>query len=462
MGTVLQGALIVTAADQYCGDLRMEGEKITAIGRGVTQPHDTVIPLEGCLLFPGGIDPHTHFDLPVGTIRTADDFASGSRAALLGGTTTIIDFATQFRGETLSQALKNWHSLASGKCYTDYGFHMAITDWNEEIAREMKNLTTSAGVSSFKLYMAYKHVLQVDDGALLSAFQAAAKVGALICLHCENGDVIDSLVKQSLAAGRRDPSNHPLTRPSAIEEEAVRRAIIIAKVAGAPLYIVHLTCRGALSAVAEARLRGQQVYCETCPQYLLLDDSRYRLPGFEGAKYVISPPLRNPSDQQALWQGLEAGMVDTVATDHCSFHFAGQKELGRHDFSKIPNGMPGVETRLSLLYTYGVAAGKISLQQFVALSSTNAAKLFGLYPRKGTLAIGSDADITVWDPAYEEQISAATQNQQVDYSPFEGFRQQGRVKMVFLRGQAVVDGSQLLSAGAQGRYLHRLTNHKSR
>ncbi len=455
MGTVLQGALIVTAADQYYGDLRIDGEKITSIGHGVAQPHDTVIPLEGCYLFPGGIDPHTHFDLPVGTIRTADDFASGSRAALLGGTTTIIDFATQFRGETLSQALKNWHSLASGRCYTDYGFHMAITDWNEEIAWEMKTLTTSAGVSSFKLYMAYKHVLQVDDGALLSAFQAAAKAGALICLHCENGDVIDSLIKQSLAAGQRDPSNHPLTRPAAIEEEAVRRAIIIAKLAGAPLYIVHLTCRGALNAVAEARLQGQQVYCETCPQYLLLDESRYRLPGFEGAKYVISPPLRSLSDQQALWQGLAAGIVDTVATDHCSFHFVGQKELGRHDFSKIPNGMPGVETRLSLLYTHGVAAGKISLQQFVALTSTHAAKLFGIYPRKGTIAIGSDADITVWDPAYEGQISAATQNQRVDYSPFEGFRQQGRVKMVFLRGQAVVDGSQLLTDGPQGRYLHR-------
>lgn len=455
MGTVLQGALIVTAADQYYADLRIVGEKITAIGEDVAQPGDEIISVPDCYLFPGGIDPHTHFDLPVGAIRTADDFASGTRAALMGGTTTIIDYATQFRCETLHRGLENWHRLASGQCYTDYGFHMAITDWNDTVAGEMRELALSQGVSSFKLYMAYKNVLQVDDSALLEAFQAAADLGGLICLHCENGDVIATLVKQALAAGRREPANHPLTRPAVIEAEAVERAIMLASLADAPLYVVHLTSRVALAALAKARLEGRKVYGETCPQYLLLDESLYNLPDFEGAKYVISPPLRGEQDRQALWHGLAGGILDTVATDHCSFHYHGHKDLGRHDFSNIPNGMGGVETRLPLLYTYGVAAGKISLSRFVALTSTHAAKLFGLYPRKGTIAIGSDADIVVWDPAWEGQISATTQSQSVDYSPFEGFRQQGRVKRVLLRGKTLVQDSVLIAGQPQGQYVPR-------
>ncbi len=455
MGILLTGGIVVTAADTYPADVRLEGEKITAIGRNIAQDGDEPVNVAGCFLFPGGIDPHTHFDLPIGDMRTADSFASGSKAALIGGTTTIIDYATQFKGESLGTGLTNWHALARDNCYTDYGFHMAITDWNDTIAREMKELVEEHGISSFKLYMAYKNVLQVDDGALLSAFRAAAGCGAILCLHCENGDVIDTLVRQSIRQGRTEPRYHAVSRPALVEEEATRRAILLAQMADAPLYVVHLTCAGALTAVEEAKRAGLPVYAETCPQYLLLDESYYEQAGFESAKYVISPPLRNRANQPVLWQGLTNHMLDTVATDHCSFHFSGQKDLGLHDFSKIPNGMPGVETRLSLLYTYGVAGGRINLNQFVALTATNTAKVFGLYPRKGTIAVGSDADITVWDPCYEGIISAQTQAQRVDYSPFEGFVQKGRAKYVYLRGRLAAGEGQLIASQAEGQYLQR-------
>lgn len=455
MGILLTGGIVVTAADTYPADVRLEGEKITAIGRNIAQDGDQRVNVAGCYLFPGGIDPHTHFDLPIGDMRTADSFASGSKAALIGGTTTIIDYATQFKGESLGTGLTNWHALARDNCYTDYGFHMAITDWNDTIAREMKELVEEHGISSFKLYMAYKNVLQVDDGALLSAFHAAAGCGAILCLHCENGDVIDTLIRQSIRQGRTEPRYHAVSRPALVEEEATRRAILLAKMADAPLYVVHLTCAGALTAVEEAKRAGLPVYAETCPQYLLLDESYYEQAGFESAKYVISPPLRNRANQPVLWQGLTNHILDTVATDHCSFHFSGQKDLGLHDFSKIPNGMPGVETRLSLLYTYGVAGGRINLNQFVALTATNAAKVFGLYPRKGTIAVGSDADITVWDPCYEGIISAQTQAQRVDYSPFEGFVQKGRAKYVYLRGRLAAGEGQLIASQADGQYLQR-------
>ena len=455
MGIVLQGGTVVTAADTYQADVRIEGEKVVAIGCGISQPHDEISMVEGCYVFPGAIDPHTHFDLPIGMMRTADDFESGTRAAIIGGTTTIIDFATQFRGETLNQALDNWKQLAEGKCYADYGFHMAITEWNDSIAQEMNKLVTSQGVSSFKLYMAYKNVLQVDDGVLLAAFQQATSSGAIICLHCENGDVIHALTEQTLRNKQFAPCNHPLTHPVATEVEATQRAIMLAQLVDAPLYVVHLTCSGALEAVVQAKRQGQRVYAETCPQYLLLDENCYQQHAFEAAKYVISPPLRSQEHQQVLWQGLANGLLDTVATDHCSFHFASQKELGRNDFSKIPNGMPGVETRLSLLFTYGVLAGKITINQFVALTSTNAAKIFGLYPQKGTIAIGSDADITVWDPSYQGLISAATQTQNVDYSPFEGFRQTGRARHVYLRGCQVVAEGRIVQDHRVGKYVHR-------
>jgi dihydropyrimidinase len=455
MGIVLNGGTIVTAADTYQADVRIDGEKIAAIGSVIKQPGDQVINVDGCLLFPGGIDPHTHFDLPAGNISTSDDFYSGSKAALLGGTTTIIDFATQFKGETLQEALKNWHQKADGKCFTDYGFHMAITDWNNQVALEMINLIQAEGVSSFKLYLAYKNVLQVDDGELLQALRQAGNYGGLICVHCENGDAVYDLVQKACSEGKTEPFNHPLTRPSEVEGEATERAITLAKIADAPIYIVHLTCREAFQAVTKAKLQGQEVYAETCPQYLLLDDSYYRSEGFNGAKYVISPPLRPIYHQNTLWSGLQTGILNTIATDHCAFNYRGQKDLGLQDFSKIPNGAPGVETRMGLLYTYGVAAGRININEFVALTSTNAAKLFGLFPSKGTIAPGSDADIVVWDPRVSSVLSADKLHQQVDYTPFEGFKQIGQAVLVFMRGKAVCKNGQLIEEKPLGSYLFR-------
>lgn len=455
MAIVLRGGQIVTAIDTFEADVRIEDEKIVALGKAVRQAQDEVLNVDGCFIFPGGIDPHTHFDLPVGETVTADDFASGTRAALIGGTTTIIDFATQFKGETLSEGLANWHTKAAGKAYADYGFHMAITDWQESIPQEMQELVQKQGVSSFKLYMAYKGSLQVEDSVLFQAFQESKRIGALICLHCENGDIVDALIREARKEGKLSPAYHPRTRPIPAEREATSRAIALAEVTGAPLYVVHLTSGEALQLISQAKQRGLKVYAETCPQYLLLDESLYDSPGFEGAKYVISPPLRGKKNQGDLWQGIHDGWIDTMATDHCSFNFQGQKELGRADFSKIPNGMPGVETRMGLLYTHGVVPGKISLQQFVALTSTKAAELFGLFPRKGTIAVGSDADLVVWDPRVRSVISAKTQTQRVDYSPFEGFEQVGKAQHVFLRGQHVVREGQINIEQPKGIYLYR-------
>lgn len=455
MGIVLRGGTVVSAIDGYQAEVRIEGEKVVAIGSDLAQPHDRILHVDGCYLLPGGIDTHTHFDLPAGDTVTADDFASGTKAALIGGTTTIIDFATQFKGESLAEALANWQGKAQGKSYADYAFHMVVTDWHEGIPGQMSQLVRNEGLTSFKFYMAYKTTLQVDDGIILAALRQAKQIGALVCLHCENGDVVDYLVKEALAQGQTAPAFHPQTRPVEAEAEATARAITLAEIAGAPLYVVHLTCRGALQAVAKAKSRGMEIYAETCPQYLLLDDNYYKLAGFEAAKYVISPPLRAQENQDDLWHGLQNGILDTVATDHCSFNFNGQKEAGRQDFSKIPNGMPGVETRMGLLYTYGVEAGRISLNQMVALTATQPAKIFGLFPRKGTIAPGSDADIVVWDPDASSVISARTQYQNVDYAPYEGFRQSGRAAHVFLRGRQAVTEGKLSQEYPEGIYIPR-------
>lgn len=455
MGLVLTGGRIVTAVDAYQADVRIVDEQIEQIGRNLAEAADQIIDATGCLLFPGGIDPHTHFALPAGRIVTSDDFASGTKAAVLGGTTTIIDYATQFKGETLREGLANWQLKAGGRSYADYGFHMAITDWTPQIEQEISFLVKNEGISSIKLYLAYKDVLQANDSVILRALAASRECGVLVCLHCENGDLVAELVASALANNQTSVEYHPGTRPIVAEAEATARVLNWAEVSGSSIYIVHLSCQEALEAVVKARLRGISVYAETCPQYLLLDDSRYQENGFDGAKYVISPPLRAARHQAFLWTALAAELIDTVATDHCAFNFRGQKDLGLSDFSKIPNGMPGVETRLSLLYTYGVQTGKISLNQFVALTSTNAAKLFGLFPRKGTIAPGSDADIVVWDPEWDGVISNHRLHHQVDYTPFEGFKQLGRIKHVLLRGQLVVWDGELTCPEPSGVYLAR-------
>lgn len=455
MATIVIGGTVVTAVDSYQADVRIEGEKITAIGQHVHQAGDIQIDARGCYLFPGGIDPHTHFDLPVGETATADDFVSGTKAAAVGGTTTIIDFATQNKGESLEQALANWHKKADGKSYIDYGFHLAVSDVNQSVLEEMTTISQRTGVSSIKLYMAYKNILQVDDNTLLQVLKLAAKVGLLVCVHCENGDVIDVLVKEAKDIGHIEPKYHALTRPITVEQEATQRAIYLAEIAGAPLYVVHVSSEAALQKIEEAQNRGLAIYGETCPQYLLLDESCYDAEDFTAAKYVMSPPLRPAANQAALWSGLNHGSLTTVGSDHCSFNLKGQKELGSSDFSKIPNGGPGVENRFGLLYSQGVAAGKISLNQFVAVTSTNAAKLFGLFPRKGTIAVGSDADIVIWDPAAETIISAKTQMQKVDYNLYEGMRQIGKPRHVFLRGRNIVKDGILNESAPAGDYLRR-------
>jgi dihydropyrimidinase len=457
LATVLKGGTVVNATGSSKVDVCIEGENILSLGANLERPTDTLVDATGCYLFPGGIDPHTHFDLSVGVTVTADDFESGTQAAVVGGTTTVIDFATQNKGETLAQAVANWHRKADGRSFIDYGFHIAISDLNDSALRELASIVDEAGISSVKLYMAYKRILQVDDAALLRTLQTAKQLGILVCVHCENGDVIDVLVDEAKSLGHLSPRYHALTRPAAVEREAIYRAASLAEIAEAPLYVVHVSSGVGLQAIAEAQQRGVEIYGETCPQYLLLDASRYETDDFTAAKYVMSPPLRSPENQAQLWSGLRDGTLSTVGSDHCSFNFALQKELGRDDFSRIPNGGPGVENRFGLLYTYGVVANKIDIHQFVSITSTNAAKLFGLYPRKGLIAPTSDADIVVWDPALRSVISASTQKQRVDYNLYEGFRQAGGARHVFLRGKQIVkDG--ILNNRPSGCYLKRLPN----
>lgn len=459
MGILLKGGKIITAVDSYYGDVRIEGEKIVSIGNDIEKPGDEIISAQGCYIMPGGIDTHTHFDLDVGSTITADNFESGTKAALVGGTTTILNHATQNKGETLKKALSNEMEKANGVCYCDYGFHMGITDWNDEICSEMGDMI-KAGVTSFKLYMAYKGTLQVDDGVIFKVLKRSKEVGGLIEFHCENGDIIEVLINEARKCGYKAPIYHALTRPAETEVEAIVRLLTIAEIADAPVYIVHLSTKEGLNGILEAKKRGVEIYVETCPQYLLLHDAYYGEKdsvSFEGAKYVMSPPLRKKYDNEALWKGLSSGEIITIGTDHCSFNYKGQKDIGINDFSKIPNGGPGVENRMTLLYTYGVLAGKINLNEMVALTSTNAAKLFGIFPQKGTIAVGSDGDIIVWDPKFTSNITCKNQTQRVDYTPYEGFKQCGKAIHVFLRGKKVISNLELIENKPTGEYLHRKT-----
>ena len=457
MSIVLKGGQIVTAVDTYFSDLRIEGEKIVSIGENIEKPGDEVISAKGCYILPGGIDTHTHFDLNVGATVTADNFESGTKAAIVGGTTTILDFATQNKGETLKQALKNWHDKSDNLCYSDYGFHMAITDWNDAICEEMEDMIKE-GVTSFKLYMAYKNTLQVEDGTIFKALRRSKEIGGLICFHCENGDIIEVLVNDAKLKGLTTPIYHALTRPVEVEREAITRLLQLAEMADAAVYIVHLSSEQGFLSIMDGKKRGVKVYVETCPQYLLLNDSYYGKKedkSFEAAKYVISPPLRKSYDQETLWKALKAGEISTIGSDHCSFNYKKQKYMGINDFTKIPNGAPGVENRFMLMYTYGVCAGKITLNEMVAVTSTNAAKIFGLFPRKGTIAVGSDADLVVLDSNSTSYVSVAKLVQRVDYTPYEGFKYKGKIKHVFLRGNKVVENSMLCCEKTMGIYLSR-------
>ena len=453
--TIIANGRVATATDTYASDIGISGGKISAIGEGLPRDNASrVIDAGGKYVIPGGIDVHTHLDMPFGGTTSADDFETGTRAAAFGGTTTLIDFAIQYKGQTLRTAYDTWMQKASGKAVCDYAFHCIVTDVAAAQLEEM-NALVREGVTSFKMFMAYPGVFMLDDASIFRALRTTAKNGGMVCMHAENGGAIDVIVQQALAEGKKAPKYHALTRPTTAEAEATARAIALAEMAGAPIYIVHLSCNDALEKVREARDRGLPVYAETCPQYLYLSIDNFDAPGFEGAKYVFTPPLREKWHQEKLWNGLKRDHLQVVSTDHCPFCFKEQKELGRDDFTKIPNGGPGVEHRMSLIYSGGVAKKRLSANRFVEITSTTPAKLFGLYPRKGTIAVGSDADLVIFDPKRQHTISAKTHHMRVDYSMFEGITVTGMPDVVLSRGKVIVDGDKFQGKPGAGSFLKR-------
>jgi dihydropyrimidinase len=456
MRTLIKNGTIVTASDIYKGDVLVEDEKISVIGVSLDIHADKIIDAAGKYVLPGGIDVHTHMDMPFGGSTSADDFETGTRAAAFGGTTTIVDFAIQYRGQTLHHAMETWATKAEGKAVIDYGFHMIITELNDQVEGEMDALVRQ-GITSFKLFMAYPGVFMLDDASIFKALLRTGKNGGTICMHAENGGVIDVLVQRALAEGQTAPKYHALTRPARAEAEATHRAIALAEIADVPVYIVHLSAAEALEMVTEARDRGLPAYAETCPQYLFLSYENYEEPDFGGAKYVMSPPLRDKAKQDQLWRGLAFNDLQVISTDHCPFCMKEQKELGKNDFSKIPNGAPGVETRMSLVYDGGVRPGRITLNRFVELTSTSPAKIFGMFPRKGTIAPGSDADIVVFDPNRTITLAARTLHMNVDYNPYEGRQVTGATDTVLSRGRLVIENGVFVGRPGSGSFLKRAT-----
>ena len=460
MRTVISGGTVVSATGAQLADVLVEDEKIVALAAPASSVVTTFgegaryIDARGLLVIPGGVDAHTHMEIPFGGTVCSDTFETGSRAAAWGGTTTIVDFAIQRKGRSLREGLDAWHAKAEGNCAVDYGFHMIVSDVNDQTCKEI-DVLVGEGVTSFKLFMAYPGVFYSTDGEILLAMQQARTSGATVMMHAENGIAIDVLVQQALSRGETSPRAHGKTRPDELETEATSRAIALAKVAGgAPLYIVHLSTTGALEAVSGARDKGQNVFAETCPQYLFLSSDDMAREGFEGAKYVCSTPLRAREHQANLWRGLRTDDLSVVSTDHCPFCFKEQKELGLGDFSKIPNGIPGVENRVDLIYQ-GVAGGEISLSRWVEVNATTPARMFGLYPKKGVLAPGSDADIVLYDPSAKQTLSAKTHHMNVDYSAYEGKTITGRVATVLSRGRVIIEDGKYVGEKGWGRYLPR-------
>ncbi len=455
MKKIIRNGTIVTASDTYQADVLIENEKIAAIGHNLDAEGAEVIDARGLYVIPGGIDPHTHLEMPFGGTVTSDDFESGTIAAAHGGTTTLIDFCLTEKGVPLKNSIQTWHDKSDGKAVIDYGFHLMIGEINESVLNELPQVIEEEGITSFKVFMAYKHVFQADDETLFKTLVTAKKLGALVMVHAENGDVIEYLVNEALAEGRTDPIYHALTRPPEAEGEATGRAAQLAGLADSQLYVVHVTCDEAVQKISEARKKGIDVWGETCPQYLVLDQSYMEKPNFEGAKYVWSPPLREKWNQEKLWNALRNGELQTVGSDQCSFNFKGQKELGLNDFSKIPNGGPHVEDRVSLIYSEGVHKGRLTLNQFVDVVSTRSAKLFGLFPRKGTIAVGSDADIVLFDPQQKRTLSVETHHMNVDYNPYEGMEVVGQPVSVLCRGEFVIRDKQFVGRIGSGQYLKR-------
>jgi dihydropyrimidinase len=455
MNMLIRNGTVVTARETRQADVLIKDELIQEVRAGIpVNAGGTVIDAAGMYVMPGGIDAHTHLDMPFGGTVSADDFETGTRAAAFGGTTSIVDFAIQGRGTRMRDALDTWWKKAEGRASIDYGLHMIVTDLGGSGLEDMDDMVRE-GVASFKLFMAYPNSLMVDDGTIFKALSQTAKNGALICMHAENGSVIDVIVARALAEGKTAPIYHALTRPARAEAEAVHRSVALAEIAGVPVYIVHVSSADALNEVREARDRGVPVFAETCPQYLLLSIEELERPNFEGAKYVFTPPLRPKEHLPKLWDGLKDDHLQVVSTDHCPFCFADQKVLGKDDFTKIPNGGPGIENRMQLIYHHGVNGGHISLNRFVEITSTTPARIFGMYPRKGEIAAGSDADLVIWDPNAAYTISARTHHMRVDYSMFEGFEVRGNARTVISRGEVIVEGGQFLGKAGRGHYVKR-------
>ncbi len=453
MSILIKNARIITATDDYVADIFIENETISAIGKNLKVTADTEINASGKLVMPGGIDPHVHLDMPFMGTYSSDNYETGTRAALYGGTTTVIDFILQTQGKSLQSALKDWKSRSDNNAVGDYSFHMAVTDFNNETKKEIQHFIEVEGITSFKTFMAYKGALMIDDRQMIGLMEEVKKHGGLINVHATNGDMIDYLIQKHREEGKLSPLYHYLSQPEVTEAEASERFVDMANYTGCPGYIVHLTCEGALNAVRNATRRNQNLFVETCIQYLILDASLYEQ-NFEGAKWVMSPPLREKKDQETLWAGLNQGLVQVVATDHCPFMWE-QKLMGKDDFSKIPNGHPAIENRMELLFSEGVNKGRITLNKYVEVASTNAAKIFGMFPKKGTIAVGSDADIVVFDANEKHTLSAKTHHMNVDYSGYEGWEVTGKVKTVLLRGKVVIDNNECKVQKGYGQFVKR-------
>jgi dihydropyrimidinase len=456
MSVLIKGGRIVTAADDYVGDIFIEGERVTLIGESLDMRADKVIDASGKYVIPGAIDPHTHMEMPFGGTVSCDDFTSGTISAAFGGTTSHVDFCLQEPGQSLPDALATWHEkIERAKPVIDVGFHLAVTDLEEGGNLEDLAKAPDEGVTSYKLFMAYKGAIMVDDETLFKTMQVASETGALVMVHAENGDAIDVLVKQALAEGKTEPKWHAATRPPITEGEATNRAIQLARIAGCPLYVVHVSCKEAIDPIALARTNDWQAWGETCTQYLFIDETALDQPNFEGAKYVYTPPPRPQENQEHLWHALATDVLSVVSTDHCPFNWDGQKTLGKDDFSKIPNGGPGIENRLHMLHHFGVRQRRLSMNRFVELVSTNPARFFGMYPRKGTIAVGSDADIVVFDPEKRVTLSAETHHSNIDYNLFEGTEVSGAPEVVLVRGRVIVENDELVGKPGDGKFVKR-------